>query len=178
MKNINSKFPQLELPTIQGDHWKLSETEADNFIMLVFYRGYHCPVCKKYNKEIQSKIDDFIDRGVEVVAISCDSRERAMKTKEDWGMDKLKVAYNLPVEQAEELGLYISQSISDKEPDYFSEPALFLLRPDLTVHAAYYQSLPFARPPLDQLLEGIDYILEEDYPARGTVEHIGVTQVS
>ena len=33
--------------------------------------------------------------------------------------------------------------------------------------SASIQSMPFTRPPLDQLLQGVDYALENDYPARG-----------
>lgn len=170
MIKIHDKFPELSLATINGEEWSLYDNEPENFTMLVFYRGYHCPVCKKYNQELQDKLDQFTDKGVNVMAISCDNEERAMKTKDEWGMDKLPVAYDLPVDIASQLDLYISESISDSEPYLFSEPALFLLKPDGKVHAAYYQSLPFARPPLDDLLKGIDYTLENDYPARGTHE--------
>ncbi|MGB3468693.1 MAG: peroxiredoxin-like family protein [Cyclobacteriaceae bacterium] len=170
MIKIHEKFPDLTLPTIDGEEWNLTDNTPENFTMLVFYRGYHCPVCKKYNSELQEKLDKFTDLGVNVMAISCDSEERAMKTKDEWDMNKLPVAYEMPVDIASQLGLYISESISDSEPFLFSEPALFLLKPDMTVHAAYYQSMPFARPPLDDLLKGIEFILDKDYPARGTHE--------
>ena len=53
------------------------------------------------------------------------------------------------------------------EPEKFSEPGLFLVKPDGTLYAAFIQTMPFARPPLDQLLGAIDFIKEKDYPARG-----------
>jgi len=65
-------------------------------------------------------------------------------------------------------GLYISTGISDKEPDTFSAPGLMLVRPEGRLYMMSIQSVPFTRPPLDQLLMGIDYVLKNGYPTRGT----------
>ncbi|MTI20956.1 AhpC/TSA family protein [Fulvivirga sp. RKSG066] len=175
MLKPNSTFPKLELPTVTNEDWDLNQSKAETFKMLVFYRGYHCPVCKKYNQQIERKLNDFADKGVDVIAISCDSEDRARKTKAEWGLENLKIAYDLPIEQAESLGLYISEAISDNEPEQFSEPALFLLKPDNSIYAAYYQSMPFGRPPVDELLKGLDFIIDKNYPPRGTVKSESVT---
>ena len=49
----------------------------------------------------------------------------------------------------------------------FSEPGICLIRPDGTLYMAQQQSAPFARPDFGALLEGIDYVLDKDYPPRG-----------
>jgi peroxiredoxin len=167
MLNPREKFPELELPLVGGGTFSINALDADQYTILVFYRGLHCPVCKKYNKELESQYQEFKKKGVDVVAISCDSRERAEKSQKEWGLDQLPVAYDLSIQQADELGLYISRSISEKEPDFFSEPGMFILDNEQNIYAAYYQSMPFARPPVDDLLKGLDYIIEKDYPPRG-----------
>ena len=75
----------------------------------------------------------------------------------------------LSEETAREWGLYISDKREGSdEPDRFSEPGLFLIRPDGTLYMAQVQSAPFTRPSIDQLLEGVKVITEKDYPPRGT----------
>jgi peroxiredoxin len=140
--------------------------------MVVAYRGVHCPMCRNYLQDLNQRLGEFTDRGVDVVAVSSDGAERAKAAKTDWELSELPIAYGLSIDKARELGLYISTSrgttsIGIEEPAQFNEPGLFLVKPDGTLYAAYVQTMPFARPPLDQLLKAIDFIKEKDYPARG-----------
>ncbi|ANH59170.1 peroxiredoxin-like family protein [Dokdonia donghaensis] len=167
-----TEVPALELPLINDTNWKLSDQNAENFTLLVFYRGLHCPVCKKQLEELSQKLDKFVDRGINVVAISADTEKRAKIAGEDWDIEGLPVAYNLSLEKAREYGLFISEAVSDKEPDFFTEPGLFLIKPDGTLFFSSVQSMPFARPHFDDILGGIDFIMKKDYPARGEVKGI------
>lgn len=162
-----TEVPVLELPLVNGAKWSLYAQESKVFTMLVFYRGLHCPVCKKYLEDLTKKLKDFTERDVHLIAISSDSEKRAKQAAKDWDIDELPVGYNLPIETARDWGLYISKKISDKEPDQFSEPAVFLIRPDNTLYASAIQSMPFARPNWDDILNAIDYVEKNDYPARG-----------
>lgn len=156
------------VPMTDGGQFQLSQRAGDNFTLLLFYRGLHCPICKAQLRDLQRKLGDFAERGVTAVAISMDDAERAQKSVEDWGIDELMLGYGLSEEMARKLGLYLSAGRPDSpEPAIFSEPALFLVRPDQTLYFASVQSMPFTRPPLDQLMMGIDYALADDYPARG-----------
>lgn len=160
--------PDFSVPLIDGGKFQLSQRLGDNFTLLLFYRGVHCPICKKQVSELQSKLSDFAERGVTAVAISMDSQERAQKSVDEWGVDDLLLGYNLEEGLARDLGLYISSGRPDsEEPEIFSEPAMLLVKPDRTLYFISIQSMPFTRPPLDELLDGIDYALENDYPARG-----------
>ena len=162
-----TKVPELELNLINDTKWKLSDQNPENFTLLVFYRGLHCPVCKKYLEELKSKLDEFIDKGINVIAISCDTEERAKKAGKEWDISSLPVAYELSISEARNWGLHISSSISDKEPDEFSEPGLFLIRPNGELYFSTIQTMPFSRPNFDEVLSAIDFILKKDYPARG-----------
>ena len=170
MLKPGQKVPEIELPLTIDAKFHLSKQEPENFTMLVFYRGKHCPICKRYLEEIGGRLSDFTDRGINVFAISMDSEERAMVAHDDWDTHDLPLVYDLSEEQAREWGLYISEKRPDsEEPDKFSEPGLFLLRPDMSLFFAVTQSAPFTRPPLDELLKGLDFVMEKDYPARGTL---------
>ena len=161
------KTPELELDLINDTQWSLAAQQSDTFTMLVFYRGLHCPKCKIQLESLASKLDDFSERGVHVIAISCNSEEVAKKTAEEWDIDNLPIGFELSIEKAREWGLFISKSISEKEPEHFCEPGIFLVHPDQTLYSSSIQTMPFARPKLDDILQAIDFIGKEDYPARG-----------
>lgn len=78
-----------------------------------------------------------------------------------------KVAYGLSIDQARAWGLYVSAGIKDGEPALFAEPGLFLVRPDGTLYAGSIQTMPFARPHFAEVLQAIDFVVKNDYPARG-----------
>lgn len=169
MENITpgQEVPELVVNTVNGMIWNLRDQFPQNFTMVVFYRGLHCPVCKTYLEELNSKIEQFRDRGINVICISANTGSLAEKTLINWDIEKLTIGHDFSMENAREWGLYVSNGISDNEPEIFFEPALFLIRPDNTLYAASIQSMPFARPKFDELLKSIDFVLKEEYPARG-----------
>ncbi len=166
--------PELTVETVDGGPWTLADNPAETFNMIVFYRGLHCPICSKYLGDLNRKMSDFAERGVAAIAISSDDRERAARTKDDWGLDDLPVGYGLDLDSARAWGLYISAgrgktSIGIEEPPLFSEPGLFLVRPDRTLYWASVQTMPFARPSFAEIRAAIDKVVEIGYPARGEV---------
>ncbi|QLE02597.1 AhpC/TSA family protein [Galbibacter sp. BG1] len=161
------KVPNLKLDLINDTKWELAAQEVEQFTMIVFYRGLHCPVCKTYLEELSKKLEDFSSRGVNVIAISGNTEELAKKTAEEWDIPQLPVGYGMSMDEARKWDLYISTAISDKEPDTFFEPGLFLIKPDQTLYACSVQSMPFARPDFDDILNAIDFIKKKDYPPRG-----------
>ncbi|MEL7685876.1 peroxiredoxin-like family protein [Citromicrobium bathyomarinum] len=171
MLTPGQKVPDIDLPLTIKARFELAKQSPENFTMLVFYRGKHCPICKRYLEELGSKLEKFTKLGVSPFAISMDSEDRAMVTHEEWDTHDLPLVYDLPEDQAREWGLFISEKRPDsEEPDRFSEPGLFLIKPDGTLYFEEVQSAPFTRPPLDELLSAIEFVLENDYPVRGTVE--------
>jgi peroxiredoxin len=161
--------PELNFKLIGGDTWSLAKQNPDKFTMIVFYRGLHCPVCKKYTEELQSLKSDYEELGVEIVAVSMDSEARARTSKKEWDVADIPLGYNLTEAQAKAWNLYLSKGIKEKEPNLFSEPGLFLIRPNNEIYYIAINSEPFGRPHLPSLLKSIEFIINEDYPARGEV---------
>lgn len=159
--------PRLEVETVGGERWVLSEQSPEHFTMVVFYRGLHCPVCKRYLQSLEGMARDFRERGVGILAVSGDTRERAEQARREWELSEVPVGYGQSVESMREWGLWVSHAIKDEEPELFGEPGLFLVRPDGTLYYAAVQSMPFARPPFRELIGAIDFALKNDYPARG-----------
>lgn len=163
--------PELSLETLQGS-WDLADQNPDNFTMVVFYRGLHCPLCLKYLTELENSLADFAEAGVNVIAVSSDEKERAEETAEKSGLSNLTVGYGLSVEQAQAWGLHRSAgkgktSIGIEEPDEFSEPGLFIVKPDNTLYWSSVSTMPFARPNFKEILGAIKWVVANEYPARG-----------
>ena len=167
-----TKSPELEIETLDEGQWRLSDQKPENFTMIVAYRGLHCPICRTYLSELDRNAEEFGKRGVEVIAVSTDTLERAAQTKDEWKLRNLRIGYGLSIPKAREWGLYISSSRGKTsagvvEPDQFNEPGVFLIKPDQTLYASSVATMPFARPHFKEILAAIDFIVEKDYPARG-----------
>lgn len=159
--------PELELPLVGGDRFRLADRRPERFTMLVFNRGLHCPVCQAQLRELDRRLDDLSKRGIDVVSVSGESAERATRMRDEWGIERVPLAYGLTEERMRAWGLFISRGINDDEPPTFNEPALFLIRPDGTIYYEAILSMPVGRPRLDDVLGGIDFWAANDYPARG-----------
>jgi peroxiredoxin len=177
--DLSPLFPRRKMPTVRvplagGGAFDLAGERPQHFTLIVFYRGLHCPICKVQLKDLEAKIGEFAKRGVGVVAISSDAKDRGEKAKTDWGLANLRVGYGLDLTVARSWGLYISSSqgmtsAGVEEPALFLEPALYVVRADGTLYFGSVQTMPFARPHFADILSAIDYVLAKDYPARGEV---------
>lgn len=165
-----SQAPELSLPMVGGGTWNLADQNPQNFTMVVFYRGLHCPVCKAYLEKLTNIAKAYADAGFSVVAASMDSEERATQSKSDWALDGFPVAYGLSVATAKQWGLWVSQSIKEAEADIFCEPGLFWVRPDGRLYLIDISNMPWSRPDLEFLHSKIPFAVENGYPARGTFE--------
>ncbi|WP_047546115.1 redoxin domain-containing protein [Psychroserpens sp. Hel_I_66] len=161
-----TKTPDIQINLVNDAKWKLSDQNPAEFSLIVVYRGKHCPICKSYLETLQQHLSKFAEKGVNVIAISSDKEEVAKASYKEWDIAEVPVGYEFPIEEAREWGLYISEGIKD-EPKHFIEPALFLIRPDQTLYASSIQTMPFARPKIEDLLKSLDFVINKDYPARG-----------
>ena len=164
--------PALNVPTLAHGPFQLASDAATNFALVVFYRGLHCPICTKYLLELGRLQPEFEQRGVKIIALSSDGRERAQAMADKLNAPDLRMGYDLGLATAREWGLYVSTSrgvtsIGIEEPALFSEPGVFIVRPDGMLYYAAVQTMPFARPHFDELLAALDFALAKNYPARG-----------
>lgn len=166
------KTPDLSVQTLDHGVFNLSDAQAERGTVVCFYRGLHCPICANYLKELEARVDAFAERGVEVIAISSDTNERARAMADKIEATKLRFGYGMTLAKAREWGLYISTSrgktsIGIEEPALFSEPGLFMVSPDQTLYYGSVQTMPFVRPHFSELVGALDFAIANDYPARG-----------
>ncbi|MGH9593042.1 MAG: peroxiredoxin-like family protein, partial [Bryobacteraceae bacterium] len=161
--------PPLQVELVGGGIWRLAEERPERFSMIVFYRGRHCHVCSNYLAELESKLDEFSRRGVNVVAISCDTGERAAAARQDWKLGRLRIGHSLDLAYGRDWGLYITEGKyitrnGLREPDLFTEPALYLIDPSGKLYFGVVQTMPFARPHFTDLLYAVDFAIDKSYP--------------
>lgn len=164
--------PTLSVDTLKHGRFDLAAAKPKWATLICFYRGLHCPICAGYLKELERLTQDFAGRGVETIAISADPRDRAADMAQKINASVLRVGYGLPLPIARDWGLYISTSrgktsIGIEEPALFPEPGVFLVRTDGTIYYQSIQSMPFVRPHFSEMIGALDFVIKNDYPARG-----------
>jgi peroxiredoxin len=164
--------PALAVPTLIHGAFDLAADRPERMTLVCFYRGLHCPICANYLKDLERFTPSFQERGVKTIAISSDDESRARQMAEKIGADQLRIGFGLPLSEARRWGLYISSSrgktsIGIEEPALFSEPGVFLVRPDLSIYYLSIQSMPFVRPNFGEMVQALDFIIKNDYSARG-----------
>jgi len=155
-------MPAFEAGLVGGRSWRLAEEHPSKLALLVFYHGLHCPICRKWLGTLERAVPRFNQHGVSVIALSCDTRERAERAKSEWKLAQLRVGYGVSPEDARKAGLYLSE-----EPDrrLYTEPGILLVKPeDGTLYAAWVQSTPHARPHFEEVLSAVENMLAKDLP--------------
>lgn len=168
-----SPFPAITVDQHGGGQVTLGKPQGDtDWQMIVVYRGKHCPMCTTYLKELNGLKDKFADIGVDIVAVSADSKDRA-DTQLSQVNPSYPVGYDLSIPQMQKLGLYISNPRSADESDRpFAEPGVFVVNDQGLVQIIDLSNAPFARPNFNTLLGGINFVRNpaNNYPIRGTYE--------
>lgn len=160
------RLPDITLSTLDGGEVSLSDA---GWRAIVVYRGAHCPICKKYLGGIEALKAKYAEAGVEIVAVTADSAERARPFIEETGFTS-PVGFGLSIEQMKALGVYVSEPRSEKEaPAPFPEPALFVVNGEGVLQIVDKSNAPFARPDMEMILNGISFVQGNDYPIRGTL---------
>ena len=161
-------FPVIDVSRHGGGTITLGKPQTAEWQLIFVYRGIHCPICRQYLTDLETKLAEFAEIGAEVVVASADTAAKARKIVSDLGLTA-PLGYDLSIEQMKRLGLYISDPRSPSETDRpFAEPGMFLINPSGNLHMVDISNAPFLRPELERLQSRIKYVLENDYPIRGT----------
>lgn len=159
--------PPLEVDVVGGGRFVLADSNPARFTLVVFYRGLHCPICRGYLSQLDRAVAELADLGVEVIAVSGDDAERAGRSVTEWHLEHLRVGYAQSVTSMRAWGLFISKGVKDPEPALFGEPGVFLIRGDGTIYMVALNSMPAARPRIEDIVAATRFFVENDYTPRG-----------
>ena len=159
-------LPQLRLQFVDGSAIDLAAQPG--WRLLVVYRGRHCPACAKYLARLQRLHPRLRAAGVAVFALSADPAERAGEQAREAGWS-FRVAHGLRPDDMRRLGLFVSAaSESDGADRPFAEPGLYIVDPRGRLRAIDVSNVPFSRPDLADIAEGIETLQKDDPPIHGT----------
>lgn len=164
-------FPAIELTDASGAFRDLSKpAEGLDWILIVIYRGRHCPLCTRYLNALEAFRGELAEMGVDLVAASGDSTEQLALHRKQLDVN-FPLYPGLRLEQMQQLGVYVSDPRSPQETDHpFSEPALFVVNEHGRLYVVDVSNNPFVRPDIPTLVKGLRWIRdpENNYPIRGT----------
>jgi len=155
-------MPGFEAGLVGGRAWRLAEEHPSKLALLAFYRGVHCPICRRWLGELERLVPRFVEHGVSVIALSCDTRERAERAKREWRLDELRVGYGVNPDDARKAGLYLTE---EADHHLYTEPGILAVKPeDGTLYASWVQSSSHARPHFAEVLSAVESMLAKDLP--------------
>lgn len=165
-------FPALPVHSRNAGVVDIAKPTGDrDWQMVVVYRGRHCPMCTKFLNGLAAFRERLSSIGIDIAAVSGDSADQLAEHLDRLGDVNFPLYYGLTEEQMQSLGLFISLPRSEKETDHnFAEPGLFLVNGDGALQVVDISNNPFARPDLEILVSGLEWIRNPDnnYPIRGT----------
>ncbi len=82
---VGVKAPDFTAIDADSSEFKLTEALKIGHVVIIFYRGFWCPVCNKHLAQIQDSLSLITKRGVQVVAISPEKPEYLNKMAEKSG---------------------------------------------------------------------------------------------
>ncbi|MBM7703888.1 peroxiredoxin-like family protein [Metabacillus iocasae] len=79
---VGDKAPTFALPNALNDEVKLHDLLAKGPVIVTFYRGGWCPYCNMELRAYQGILDEIHEAGGELVAISPQTPDQSLNTKE------------------------------------------------------------------------------------------------
>lgn len=169
MSGINpaDPFPPITFKMMSGG----TETVADSlgtWMVLIVYRGDHCPRCKTYVARLHELAGGYAERGVELRLATMDPEAVVRRTMDEnkW---TLPVAHSMSVEECQQLSLYLTdhEAGSELEGTPYAEPGLYLINPEGLTQVIATSNSPSVRPDLEVVLDGIIGTQDRNLPIRG-----------
>lgn len=95
--------PNLKVPTLNHGDFVLQNENPENFSLVVFYRGLHCPICAKYLLELARLVPELKKRFYQRIANDCKNKLGLRKedifislievNKENWSFGNGEMQY-------------------------------------------------------------------------------------
>ena len=168
-RKTGEDIPDFDIALLGGGSWHSREKPRGRYTLLTVYRGKWCPHCKLQLSELDRLHEDFAARGVQVLAASADTCQRAESMSAELGLKNLLLGYEIPISAARDLGLFISSQVKDEEMPLFCEPGTFLIDGQSKIFAAWIASNAFARTSPADVLAYVDFLADKQgRPPRGS----------
>ncbi|WP_074978313.1 peroxiredoxin-like family protein [Zhouia amylolytica] len=79
---LGNDAPQITLTMPDGSKTTLKDLYTEQPIVIIFYRGYWCPICNRYLADFAKNASEIEKRGAKIIAITPQDYENIGKTME------------------------------------------------------------------------------------------------
>lgn len=134
--DVGDRLPGIELPRSGGATLRLPDDIAVRFCVVLFYRGYWCPISQRQLRSFETCAARLRSLDAGIIAASADPAEKAQEVA---AMVSFPVAYGVTREIAHAIGAWWDSGRG------IVQPAEFVIGPDRTVLSATYSTGPIGR---------------------------------
>src|SRR3954452_11787094 len=159
MLNPGVTMPDLELPDHAGNRRRLSDLVAGDPTVLQTYRGWWCPKEQAFFRGLVALQDEVEVGYARLVSLSVDPPAVTSAFRAGLGA---RWTFLCDPEREELAALGLRETTDTVNHPYV--PAVFTLRPDLTIHRAYDGYGFWGRPTLEELRQDLRAISAEVRP--------------
>jgi hypothetical protein len=147
--------PDLTVPLLRGGTNHLTDQRPRTFTMVVFFRGLHCPVCRAQLTELNRRLGELEQAGIDVMPSAARPVSARPSLPRTAGSSVARWPTGSPKPRCEPGGCSSPAQSTTSSPRS-QRAGLFLIAPDHTVYYESILSMPVGRPRLDDLLGGAD----------------------
>ncbi len=147
---VGDPFPDFMLPDHAGNPRRLSELVAGDPTALHFYRGWWCPKEQRYFRRLLELQEEAEVAYVRMVSVSVDPPEVTAAFRAGLGA---RWTFLCDAERSVQAELGLRETTDTVNHPYV--PAVFTLRPDLTIERAYNGYWFWGRPTLEELRQDL-----------------------
>lgn len=159
-----ARFPDLELPDHAGNVRRLSALVGGDPTVLQTYRGWWCPKEQTFLRERLVPLQEEVEVAyARIVSLSVDAPVVAAAFRAGVGA---RWTFLCDHERTAQTTLNLRETTDTTNDPYV--PAVFVLRPDLTIHTAYNGYWYWGRPTTDELardLRDVTRAVRDDWDA-------------
>ena len=155
-----------------GKSISLSDRLEKGPVVLIFYRGYWCPVCNRYLSKFQEDIDLILEKGASVIAVSPEQNDGVIKTVENSSlnfsvlsdpsytiMDKYGVRFLVTDKYSAKIKTFKNADIAENNGDnkpYLPVPATYVIGKDGIIIKTFFDLNYKTRPTAQEIVKFLD----------------------
>ncbi|MDT8347577.1 MAG: peroxiredoxin-like family protein [Flavobacteriaceae bacterium] len=169
---VGSNLAALTYTNADGKTIDFAQLYADKPLVVIFYRGYWCPVCNKYLSNFAAESDKITDAGANIVAIAPETYDNVDKTAANTGIDftvisdadgslmrAFDVDFNVTEDYDQMINEKLNASIADTNGADAAElpvPATYIIDTDGTIMYKHFNPDYTQRASIDDIVSALN----------------------
>jgi peroxiredoxin len=166
---IGSLAPDFDGIDQYGHNFNLKTSLEQSSVVLIFYRGSWCPVCKRYLSNFQDELSSLLSAGLQVIAVAPEVEKYRDETIENTGLEfpvildddnSIMIAYGVAFDVTQEYQNKIEQfknigiaEANEQDQAVLPVPATYIIGQDGTIQWVHFDINYKNRASVEEILE-------------------------